>query len=467
MKDFEVPVDGAIVNFGKHLNAYPRTILSSKFGDGKSYFIQKIKNDPELSKRYEFLTIYPVNYQVVGNKDIFEILKRDILFQIMLHDMISGNVRLTEAEAFSLFLYQKGGSLLYELMPYIAEVGLEKDDCKKLLAVMKGLRLFKDLKEKFAKYKEKNLKTDDDVLDAFLERADSQYIYECDVITRIIQKAIADYKDRTKKEVVLFVEDMDRIDPAHLFRILNVLSAHMDYCYKDFVSPDHSMIGNKFNLDNIVIVIDYHNLKSIYRHFYGEHTDFNGYISKFLSGVPFYYSLEKLKYEYIINKIVEITKLSETFVKTVFPKDVIISRSMREAVQSFMTIQNAIVTPITICDSKMVQLNDSFLRLIALMRRLKWNDVEIKDFLMNLRKNNQVLFIRYILPFLFLQGDSEQPEKYKTICIAEKGNNPQSVEVVLDLNDGTVSSNRRWMRQGNEVESDFQRIIDAMFGFVI
>ena len=68
MKDFQVPVGSAIADFGKHLKAYPRTILSSKFGDGKSYFIQKIKNDPDLSKEYEFLTIYPVNYQVVGNK---------------------------------------------------------------------------------------------------------------------------------------------------------------------------------------------------------------------------------------------------------------------------------------------------------------------------------------------------------------------------------------------------------------
>ena len=36
MKDFQVPVGSAIADFGKHLKAYPRTILSSKFGDGKS-----------------------------------------------------------------------------------------------------------------------------------------------------------------------------------------------------------------------------------------------------------------------------------------------------------------------------------------------------------------------------------------------------------------------------------------------
>lgn len=48
MNGFKIPVNDAIVDFYRHLNAYPRTILSSKFGDGKSYFLQKVKEDPEL-----------------------------------------------------------------------------------------------------------------------------------------------------------------------------------------------------------------------------------------------------------------------------------------------------------------------------------------------------------------------------------------------------------------------------------
>ena len=38
MNEFYVPLDGAIRNFAKHIHANPRTILSSKFGDGKSFF---------------------------------------------------------------------------------------------------------------------------------------------------------------------------------------------------------------------------------------------------------------------------------------------------------------------------------------------------------------------------------------------------------------------------------------------
>lgn len=466
MKDFIVPVGGAIIDFAKHIKAYPRTILSSKFGDGKSYFIEKIKKDPELAKDYEFLTIYPVNYQVVGNKDIFEILKRDILFQLMLHGMISGNVKLTEAEAFSWFVFKKGGSLMMDLLPYLAEVGLEKEESVKVLAAVKGLKLFKDLKQKYDKFKQENLETDDDRIEAFLDKADNSFIYECDVITKIIQKAIADYQRRTKKKVVLFVEDMDRIDPAHLFRILNVLSAHMDYCYKYFVKPDNSLVGNKFGLDNIVLVIDYHNLKCIYKHFYGEHTDFGGYISKFLSGVPFYYSLEELKCDYVIGKLTEITGLDTQFIESIFSKDVVKSKTMRETVQSFNIQKNVITKPIAPCGGQRVQLNDSFLKLMAIMRRLKWSDDEIKGTLLNLKSDNQSMFVRYVLPYMYLFGDESHRGFNRTINMSSKDDKASQTEIILNPETGTASMGTRWMRRGNEVEEKFEEYIDAMFDYI-
>lgn len=466
MKRFVVPVRDAIVEFGKHLKAYPRTILSSKFGDGKSFFIQKLKDDPVLAKKYEFLTIFPVNYQVVGNKDIFEILKRDILFQLMLHGMISGNVRLTESEAFSWFISNKGNSLLMDLFPYLAEVGLEKEECIKVLATIKGLKLFNDLKEKYEKFKQNNLKTDEDRIVAFLDKLDNGVVYECDVITRIIQKAITDYQRRTKKKVVLFVEDMDRIDPAHLFRILNVLSAHMDYGYKYFVKPDISLVGNKFGIDNIVLVIDYHNLKCIYKHFYGEHTDFGGYISKFLSGVPFYYSLEKQKYDYVIGKLTEITGLDARFIESVFSKDIINSKTMRETVQSFNVDRDGILKPIASCGGRMVHLDESFLRMMAIMRRLKWSNDEITENLLKIKESNQFMFVRYVLPYMYLFGDGEHQGVKRIIYMSTKEDKAIQTEIILDPASGTASVGTRWMRRGDEVESDLVEYIDAMFDYI-
>ena len=71
---------------------------------------------------------------------------------------------------------------------------------------------------------------------------------------------------------VPIIEDLDRLDPVHLFRILNVLSAHIDY----------KSTTNKFGFTNIVAVLDYETAKHIFIHFYGEKANFDGYMSKFI-----------------------------------------------------------------------------------------------------------------------------------------------------------------------------------------
>lgn len=465
MSEFYVPIDGAIKDFARHINANPRTILSSKFGDGKSFFLQKIKDDEGLKDEYEFLTIYPVNYQVVGNKDIFELIKRDILFQLMLHDMISGNVVLKESEAFSWFVYMKGKSLVAELLPYVAELGLEPDECAKVLTAMKGLKLFKGIKEKFEKFKKEHLESDDDKIDAFLDKADASFIYECDVITQIIQKAIKDFQKRTHKKVVLIVEDLDRIDPAHLFRILNVLSAHIDYGYKYFVKPDASLVGNKFGLDNIVLVLDYNNLRYIYRHFYGERTDFNGYISKFLSSVPFAYSLEKQKCEYVISKLSELTGLDEDIVNLVFPESDLVSKTIREIVQSFEITQSVVRTPVAIIDDEPVALSISFIRVMAILRRLKYTDAEIKKNILALKDEKKDLFVRYVLPYVFIHQKNCRGGKCM-ICINNEEKSAHQVQLLLNKASGTASIEIMYMRQGNEVETNFHQLLDLMFDYI-
>ena len=43
MDDLLIPIDNALKGFYEHIKANPRTVLSSKFGDGKSYFLDKFK----------------------------------------------------------------------------------------------------------------------------------------------------------------------------------------------------------------------------------------------------------------------------------------------------------------------------------------------------------------------------------------------------------------------------------------
>ncbi len=469
MSEFVIPVSNALKGFVKHLDANPRTILSSKFGDGKSYFLQKLKENSKVCEKYEFITIYPVNYQVVGNKDIFELLKRDILYQLLLHGMISDNVVLTKAEALSWFINKRGCSLLTDIISSVPDVGLIPEDSVKVLAAIKAVKLFKTIKEKFAKIKEEfeqfyssSVNSEDDLIESFLDKMDSSFVYENDVITKIIQKAIKDYKSRTGKQVVLLIEDMDRIDPAHLFRILNVLSAHMDYCYKYFVNPDSTLVGNKFEVDNIVLVIDYHNLKRIYHHFYGEQTDFKGYISKFLSSTPFYYSLEQLRDDYILHRLVEITGFEKSIIKQLLSEDILKSARLREIIQSFELEKQIPQKPQIKCGDINVALDMSALKLMSVMKRLKVPLSEIKEKIMSIRKINNDVFVRTIYPYIFMVENAPNDESDTRYVIVKEGNEIRQLVVQLNMKTGTASIKTRMIGPRDDRVTDFISYIEAM-----
>ena len=141
------------------------------------------------------------------------------------------------------------------------------------------------------KYDEKK-HTADKYLSKFANTAGC--IYEEDGYTTLIRMAIEwisqdhslNGEERKAKKPVLIIEDLDRLDPKHLFRILNVVSAHID----DSDRPD--IVGNKFGFSNIVLVMDYDVTKHIFHHFYGAEACYEGYMSKFLSREPFRYSIK-------------------------------------------------------------------------------------------------------------------------------------------------------------------------------
>ena len=124
-------------------------------------------------------------------------------------------------------------------------------------------------------------------------------LYEHDGYTELIIETLKYIKSSGYK-TVLIIEDLDRIDPAHLFRILNVLGAHIDeHLYKE------SGNSNKFGFDNIITVFDYNTTENIFHHFYGKDANYSGYINKFTSHQPFYYSIDEVAREYLYNVISE------------------------------------------------------------------------------------------------------------------------------------------------------------------
>ena len=100
MEETIIPIDKNIAMFSAYLANNSRAILSARFGDGKTFFLEEFKE--RLKDKYLFLTLYPVNYQVAENNDVFEYIKRDIILQLLMSTEIS----LSENEEKFSFLAQ-------------------------------------------------------------------------------------------------------------------------------------------------------------------------------------------------------------------------------------------------------------------------------------------------------------------------------------------------------------------------
>ena len=104
-------------------------------------------------------------------------------------------------------------------------------------------------------------------------------IFEDDFISQMIRLGLNKVISQNQQNI-LIVDDLDRLDPEHNFRILNILSVHQDFSKEE----------NKFGFSKIIIVCDLDNIRNIYEHKYGEKVDFKGYIEKFYSTSVFTFS---------------------------------------------------------------------------------------------------------------------------------------------------------------------------------
>ena len=146
-----IPIDRELKDFKKYLDSNDRCIFSARFGDGKSYFLSKFMKKHQ--KQYLFIPIYPVNYQVAENKDIFEYIKRDILIRIL----ASGEVDIDDTTiSNSLYLYnflnESGIELSIELLELVPDINLDGADIS-LSAISTVTKSWLKIKEKFDKVK--------------------------------------------------------------------------------------------------------------------------------------------------------------------------------------------------------------------------------------------------------------------------------------------------------------------------
>lgn len=462
-KDIKIPIDDFVGEFHCHIDANPRTFLSSKFGDGKSYFIDEVKR--QLDDDYCFLTLYPVNYQVMGNEDIFNLIKHDILFQMMNQGMISDDLEISDDVALWGFIQNNYKSIASSLLPYISLVAIPPKSVASVAVAMNTLNVFKGLKEKFEEYKAKGSEA---VVVKFFESVQGNAIYEEDLVTKIIKDSIAEYKEKNNgKKVALVIEDLDRIDPAHLFRILNVFSAHIDYCYKfGMESKPTDVVGNKFGFDNVIFVADFNNVRKIFNHFYGEQTDFNGYIGKFLSSAPFHYSIREIRANYIYDYLAAELISPRLLLQAVITEEILESKTIRECIQSF-DIENQITeVPAFMSSEGAIHLDKTILKVMSVLHRLNVSDEDIVNSVSNLFNDKSSLFSTYVAPYFLLQPRTDA-EPTVTIYTKDGENDMSMMQIAIDSQTGRGGIVSHFYCANNVEETDVSAVVRGMMRFVV
>lgn len=264
-----VPIKKESERFNKFLSLSEnhRIIFTGVFGSGKTYFLREFFKD---NKGFLSLHLFPVNYSVSSNEDIFEYIKYDILFELLGYKVYLNDDKLSSLNALTFIAPDDYSNIVKDFVSLIPKIG------KPVVGVIEPLIKFKEIIEE----KKRDLSTNEgQLIKDFAESLHSKKgsLYENDFYTKLITELIKRLKVETGgKEIVLIIDDLDRIDPDHIFRILNVLAVH-------FKNDKINEYENKFDIDKIVLCCDVANVRSIFRTRFGQEADFNGYIDKFYS----------------------------------------------------------------------------------------------------------------------------------------------------------------------------------------
>jgi len=116
----------------------------------------------------------------------------------------------------------------------------------------KPLKDLLEVDKEFQEFKKEYVAGEKGLAEKYIKKIEAKNVLETDYFSQLIREKINEVRGDRKS--VLILDDMDRIDPDHIFRILNIFSAH-------FKNED-----NKFGFDAVIIVGDIQNIKSIFHH---------------------------------------------------------------------------------------------------------------------------------------------------------------------------------------------------------
>ena len=275
-----IPIDAPKSNFEDFLTIKnnKRIFFSAKFGMGKTYFLQKFF---ESKAEYKVCHLFPVRYQILNNENILEFLKYDIMLNLLKKNpSIFKNLKESKQE---IYLKIFGKVLWKNKWSWMSKISKTLPFPFSLLSP-----IFEMLG-----YTEKEKKKFDD-LDVTVENFTKNIKLKNHLIGEgYITDLIRQTNKKTNKRNILIVDDFDRVDPEHIFRILNIFSSQMN---------DEE--ENKFGFDHIIVVADLINIKNIFHHKYGAETNFEGYFDKFFTVTPYHFTNK----EAVMAKIPELLK---------------------------------------------------------------------------------------------------------------------------------------------------------------
>lgn len=141
----QIDITAKLEDFYRHLSEpdVDRTIFSAKFGDGKTVFLNQFRE--KYSDKYDFYTLYPVNYQIAPNEQVMEYIKRDILFQVLVDGKIKPDIEIPYSILLPWYLSRHADGLLAELMSFVPSLVTGESSLKTALTAAIGLT--KQIKE--------------------------------------------------------------------------------------------------------------------------------------------------------------------------------------------------------------------------------------------------------------------------------------------------------------------------------
>ena len=276
-----------------------RIVFSGIYGIGKTSFLNYFfSNQPkdENVPNYEVIRLFPVNYSVAKNEDIVDYIRYDILFELLSKKVSLDGFDLGMSQKLYLHLRKNWDKIAGRLIAALPSVGKSYDPN---LAIIDHLASFLTNEKRFldAEYdKMKGEQDENTILDKFLSAVEEKpgSLHDYGIITKIIEKKVKELsspENEKQKEVILLIDDLDRIDPDHIFRILNVFAAHLDKFGMTEI--------NKFGFHKVIVVCDIDNIRKMFHHRYGSDVDFNGYVDKFYSKEVYHFDPTETIIEYL------------------------------------------------------------------------------------------------------------------------------------------------------------------------